>query len=127
MKTTQTRLIVAAVFALLVAGSIYFLVNRSSESPGEASAHSIPKVQEMVSLKWGGPKNISMLPLIATTQGFFAKYRLAAAYIDIQTGKKAMDALRTGDLDVGVLVDSNLAFAGYEQADDLRALCCIMT
>lgn len=80
-----------------------------------------------VALKWGGPKNISMLPVIAENQGLFTKHQVAATYVDIQTGKKAMDALRTGDIDLGVLVDSNLAFAGYEQADDLRVLACIMT
>jgi ABC-type nitrate/sulfonate/bicarbonate transport system substrate-binding protein len=76
-------------------------------------------------VRWGGPRNISMLPLLAEQQGLFQKERLDASYIDIQTGKKALDALRTGDVQLGVLVDSNVAFAGFEDADDIRVLACI--
>lgn len=80
-----------------------------------------------VTVKWGGPKNISMLPLVADAQGLFSKHQVKATFVDIQTGKKAMDALRTGDVDLGILVDSNLAFAGLDGATDLQILACVMT
>lgn len=78
-------------------------------------------------VRWGGPKNISMLPLIADAKGLFANHQIQSTFIDIQTGKKAMDALRTNDIDVGVLVDTNIAFAALEQAKDLQILACVMT
>jgi ABC-type nitrate/sulfonate/bicarbonate transport system substrate-binding protein len=115
------------VVALVAAAGIYFA---SKPGPQESPRQSRPATNALatpVTVKWGGPKNISMLPLTAENQGLFTKHQLVATYVDIQTGKKAMDALRTGDIDLGVLVDSNLAFAGYEQADDLRVLACIMT
>lgn len=111
---------------IAIACFAFFLTKRPA--PSSASQHqSAAPLSAPVSVKWGGPKNISMLPLTAENQGLFSKHELVATYVDIQTGKKAMDALRTGDIDLGVLVDSNLAFAGYEQADDLRVLACIMT
>ena len=66
-----------------------------------------------------------MLPLLAAERDLFSKQGVAAEFIDIQSGKKAMDALRTGDIDLGVLVDSNIAFAGFEGADDLRVVASI--
>jgi ABC-type nitrate/sulfonate/bicarbonate transport system substrate-binding protein len=65
-------------------------------------------------ISWGGPKNISMLPLIAEKQGFLGKVGLTAQRQDIQTGKLAMDAVSSGKLDIGILVDTNIAFVGFQ-------------
>lgn len=105
--------IVLAGIAVLTAVAWILIINQNK--------HSIP------AFAWGGPRNISTLALLADDRGFFENSHVAFRQVDIQTGKMAMDALRSGDLDFGVLVDTNLAFAGFEQADDLRILACIMT
>jgi ABC-type nitrate/sulfonate/bicarbonate transport system substrate-binding protein len=71
-----------------------------------------PKLTQSAS--WGGPKNISMLPLIAEKKGFFVQSGLDAKRQDLQTGKLAMDALNSGKLDIGILVDTNIAFGKFQ-------------
>jgi NitT/TauT family transport system substrate-binding protein len=84
-----------------------------------------PASGSLLKVRWGGPRNISMLPLLAEERGLFTKEGLSAEFIDIQSGKKAIDALRAGDIDLGVGVDMNIALAGYEGADDLRIIASI--
>src|SRR5688572_1434323 len=65
------------------------------------------------SLRVGGPPNISMLVLLAHAWGSGAPQR-PFEFVPIQTGKLAMDAVLAGSIDVGVLVDSNIAFVKFE-------------
>jgi NitT/TauT family transport system substrate-binding protein len=46
-------------------------------------------------------------------------------FVPIQTGRLAMDAVLAGDIDVGVLVDSNIAFVRFEGGDDLGVIASI--
>lgn len=75
------------------------------------------------SLRVGGPPNISMLPLLARASGDPAASGFD--WVPIQTGKLAMDALLAGNIDVGVLVDSNIAFARFQGGEDLAIIASI--
>ncbi len=85
---------------------------KTSVMPTAQPTDSSPKLTQ--SATWGGPKNISMLPLIAEKKGFFAQSGLDAKRQDLQTGKLAMDALNSGKLDIGILVDTNIAFGKFQ-------------
>ena len=76
-------------------------------------------------IKWGGPKNIAMLPILAQDQGFFAEEGLIAERNDIQTGKMAMDALISGDIDIAVLVETNIAFIEFQPGSNLKVISII--
>jgi len=77
------------------------------------------------SLVVGGPKNISMLLLIAEHEGFFDDEALDVEFRPLQTGKIAQDALIVGDIDVGVLVDANIAFVRLQNDNDVRVFSVI--
>jgi ABC-type nitrate/sulfonate/bicarbonate transport system substrate-binding protein len=77
-------------------------------------------------LTWGGPKNVSMLPILADEKGYFKDAGLAARPNYLQTGKIAMDALVSKDLDLAVIVDTNVAFVGFQQGADIRVIASIM-
>lgn len=76
-------------------------------------------------LIWGGPKNISMLPLVAERKGFFKVAGIDVKANFIQTGKIAMDALISGDLDLAIIVDTNIAFVKFQEGADLKVLTSI--
>ena len=57
-----------------------------------------------------------MLPIIAEQQGLLTKAGLSAKRQDIQTGKLAMDAVNSGSLDIGIIVDTNIAFIKFQPA-----------
>jgi ABC-type nitrate/sulfonate/bicarbonate transport system substrate-binding protein len=80
------------------------------------SASNAPTSTTGTALSWGGPKNIAMLPIIAEQQGFLTKAGLTAKRQDIQTGKLAMDAVNSGSLDIGIIVDTNIAFIKFQPA-----------
>jgi ABC-type nitrate/sulfonate/bicarbonate transport system substrate-binding protein len=65
---------------------------------------------------WGGPKNIAMLPIVAEQKGLMAKEGLNAKRQDIQTGKLVVDAIISGNLDIGVTTDTNIAFIKFQPA-----------
>jgi NitT/TauT family transport system substrate-binding protein len=80
------------------------------------SAIDAPTNTTGTAVSWGGPKNISMLPIIAEQKGFLTKEGLNAKRQDIQTGKLAMDAVNSGGVDIGVIVDTNIAFVKFQPA-----------
>lgn len=89
-------------------------------------SHEQPSVRkDQTKVKIGGPKNISMLVLLANHQGYFENAGIDASFVPIQTGKLAMDALNAGDIDIAVMVDVNLAFVRFQGGDDIRVLCTI--
>ena len=90
-----------------------------AERKGQATQPTKPLV-------WGGPKNIAMLPIVAEQQGFFRELGLQTAPKYLQTGKIAMDAVVSGDLDVGVIVDTNIAFVGFQKGADIQVIASTM-
>ena len=73
----------------------------------------------------GGSKNIGIVPLIALKKGYFAEQGLNVEYQEIQVGKLAMDALVAGKIDVGFLMDMNIAFGGFQDAP-IRVIASIV-
>ncbi len=77
-------------------------------------------------LVWGGPKNIAMLPIIAQHKGFFKEAGLNVVPKYVQTGKIAMDATVSGDLDFGIIVDTNIAFVEFQQGANIQVIGSIL-
>jgi NitT/TauT family transport system substrate-binding protein len=77
-------------------------------------------------LVWGGPKNISFLPIIAEHKGFFKQQGLDARPNYVQTGKIAMDAVVSGDLNLGVIVDVNIGFVKFQEGSDIKVVASVM-
>ena len=100
--------------AVVVAGAAVFILygNRSRNSEDDT-------------LVWGGGKNISMLPIIANKKGFFREIGLSLKTQYVQTGKIAMDAVISGDLDFGVVVETNLAFIKFQRGADAEVIASI--
>ncbi len=127
IRPTIPLVTLSAVLALTI-GLAYLGCNQTADTrphPERGAATQPSSTLQPNAVRWGGPKNISMLPLIAEHQHLFKKERLSATFVEIQTGKKALDALRTGDIDLAVIVDMNVALAGFEKAKDIRVLAGI--
>jgi NitT/TauT family transport system substrate-binding protein len=84
------------------------------------------KVVNSQTYTFGGPKNINMLAIVADDLGIFDKYNLDVKRVDIQTGKMTMDALMKGDIDFGVLVDSNIAFINFQGDPGIEVIATIV-
>lgn len=91
--------------ALFIAGVISSLIGCGSE-------HDAPS--ENQAIKWGGPKNIAMLPIVAQNKGLFEKHQLQAEFSYLQTGKITLDAVVRGEIDFGIIVEAALAFAAFQ-------------
>ncbi|WP_165475081.1 ABC transporter substrate-binding protein [Legionella yabuuchiae] len=74
----------------------------------------------------GGPKNISMLVLVAQKQGFFEQRGVDVAYQPLQNGTITFEAVKSGQIDLGILVDANLAFIGFEGLQGVTAIASVM-
>lgn len=109
---TLTWVIVIAV-AVLAAGTAVYRFSTPKEAP--------PKP-----LVWGGPKNISMLPIVAEHEGFFRAEGLEVRPNYLQTGKVAMDALISGDLNLAVIVETNVAFVKFQQGADVKVVSTVI-
>ena len=77
------------------------------------------------SITWGGPKNISMLPILAQEQGYFAEAGLDATRQDIQTGKQTLDTLISGKIDFGVVVEPTIATIKFQPGTDIKVIAVI--
>jgi ABC-type nitrate/sulfonate/bicarbonate transport system substrate-binding protein len=113
-------LILGLVAVLLVAFFVFRAGKQAPQSPTPAAQVPLPTIV------WGGPKNIAMLPLIAEKKGFFKAAGLNTRSNYLQTGKLAMDAVISKDLDIGVLVDTNIAFVKFQQGADIRVVANVM-
>lgn len=101
-------------------GALTLLVAACSRSPSSnATPPSAP-------LRWGGPANISMLPIIAERKGFFREEGIETRPNYLQTGKMAMDAVVSGDIDLGVLVETNIAFIKFQNATPIKVVASVM-
>lgn len=80
---------------------------------------------ETTEIKVGGPPNIAMLVLVAQAKGFFNEEKVNVKYVHLQTGKIAQDALSSGDIDLGILVDSNIAFVNFQEGNDVKVIAAI--
>jgi NitT/TauT family transport system substrate-binding protein len=112
MKKNTLVLVAASLATLALSGC---LTDSKTPVGSPTVSTSAPSVA-VSTISWGGPKNISMLPLIAEQQGLLSKEGLTATRQDIQTGKLAMDAVNSGKLDIGIIVDTNIAFVKFQQA-----------
>ena len=63
----------------------------------------------------GSTTNLGVLPLIAKNENIFSEKGLEVEYKKFQTGKMTMDALISGDIEAGTIVDSNVAFINYSK------------
>ena len=95
----------AILTALFVAGIISGLIGCSPANGAPSDSRAI---------KWGGPKNIAMLPIIAQHKRLFEKHRLQAGFLYLQTGKTTLDAVMRGEIDFGVIVEATLAVAAFQ-------------
>ena len=76
-------------------------------------------------ITWGGPKNISMLPILAQEQGYFAEAGLDADRQDIQTGKQTLDTLISGNIDFGIIVEPTIAYIKFQPGTDIKVIAVI--
>lgn len=77
-------------------------------------------------LSVGSTPNLGVTPLVALHQGFFQKNGLKVEYKKLQTGKITMDALISGDIDVGTIVDANIGFLNFS-ANPIKVIAAIAT
>ncbi len=75
----------------------------------------LSEVQAQEQLIVGSTTNLGVLPLIAKNENIFSEKGLAVEYKKFQTGKMTMDALISGDIEAGTIVDSNVAFINYSK------------
>ncbi len=78
-------------------------------------------------LRIGGPPNISLLLIIATKQGFFARAGLNAQFRTLQGGKVSFDAVTAGQVDICAVTDANIALIGRRGLGTTRVIGSIMT
>ncbi|MCD4773083.1 MAG: NrtA/SsuA/CpmA family ABC transporter substrate-binding protein [Bacteroidales bacterium] len=108
----KTRLLIFAIIPVL-----FVLIGCNS--------NKTKNTEKEIQVTWGGPKNISMLPIIAEKKGFFKEEGLNIETKYLQTGKIAMDALLSKDLDFAVMVETNVAFIEYQKGADIEVICSI--
>ncbi len=65
------------------------------------------------SLSFGSTPALSVLPIITKYQGIYPEQILSVRYHKFQTGKSVMDALISGDIEVGTLVDVNVSYLNF--------------
>lgn len=84
-----------------------------------------PSLLHAEELLLGGSKNLSLLPMVAEQQGFYNLEKLKVRHEVISVGKLAMDAVLSGTVDVGVVVDTNLSFISFRE-NNLKVLATIL-
>ena len=90
------------------------------------SALPFPARADSTALRMGGSHVLSVLPLLAQENGFFAKRALTVRFERIKIGKLAMDALLHGSVDFAIIVDTNIAINSFQKSD-LRILAAILS
>jgi len=73
-----------------------------------------------------GTPNIAILVLIAQKEGFFKDEELEVEYQPLQNSKLAIDAVVSGQKDLGLVLDINVAYLGFAGVSDVRILGEIM-
>ncbi len=88
---------------------------------------SIPKPQTNNNkLKIACTSVICLLPYVAQEQGYFAEEGLEIEVIETIAGKLNMDAIIAKDADLGFLVESNIAFIGFQKNHDIRVIASLL-
>jgi len=67
-----------------------------------------------------------MLPIIADNKGYFKELGLDLHPNYVRTGKIAMDATVSGDLDFGVIVETNIAFVKFQEGANINVITKII-
>lgn len=86
----------------------------------------LTEVQAQDQLIVGSTTNLGVLPLIAKNENLFSEKELVVEYKKFQTGKMTMDALISGDIEAGTIVDSNVAFINYSK-NPIKVIASIAT
>jgi NitT/TauT family transport system substrate-binding protein len=115
----RTRYLTAALAVLVGVAATFTWIEWRNDG-----GSSIPEGKAAV-VRIGGPNNIAMLPLIAARKGYFENAGVKVEFKSLQTGKLAMDALNSGDIDLATMVDSNIAFVRFQGGGDIRVICTI--
>lgn len=110
--------------AVLALGLLFSCKSKEERSSGSES--QLLEQKQLHAMTMAGPTNISMLPIVADKRGFFRLEGVALSFQSIQTGKQAMDAVVSGQIDIGVVVDTNIAHALFTEGVDLVVLCSVM-
>jgi len=82
--------------------------------------------QSPLNIKIGGSYVLCVLPMLAIEQEFFKQQNLHVEFERIKVGKLAMDAVVSGALDLGCVVDTNLAMNSFH-GSKLRAIATIIS
>ena len=110
---SNRKIYIFAVLLVLVLGAAFILISLQ------------PAKGKTARLVVGGPSDLTMLIAFAKDRGLFEKYNVEVDLRDLQTGKISQDALMSGDLDVGIIVDTNIAFIGYQGAPSIKVLASV--
>ena len=125
LKPIRDSLVRLTLVGIVTAATLVILGGCNRSSSPEPSSQSSPQPPSSKPLVWGGPKNISMLPIIADKKGFFSQEGLTVLPNYVQTGKIAMDAIVSGDLNFGVIVDVNIGFVEFQEGGDIKVVSSI--
>jgi sulfonate transport system substrate-binding protein len=87
---------------------------------------AVEAAAEDLTVRFGSTSNLGILPLIAKHEGIFKSRGLEVDYKKLQTGKITMDALLSGEIDIGTLVDSNIAFINFSK-NPLKVIASLAT
>lgn len=87
---------------------------------------ALSEVHAQDPLTVGSTTNLGVLPLIAKNENIFSEMGLTVEYKKFQTGKMTMDALISGDIEAGTIVDSNVAFINYSK-NPVKVIASIAT
>jgi ABC-type nitrate/sulfonate/bicarbonate transport system substrate-binding protein len=87
---------------------------------------SLSVVTRAETIKIVGSKNLSYVAITARDERMFDASGDTFNYQPVMSGKMAMDALIAKNADFAFMVDSNIAFAGFEQ-NDLKVIAALGT
>jgi sulfonate transport system substrate-binding protein len=117
-ERVNRRTAIGSLVALAIACAALYAFCQPGRPPASSSDRPV--------IRWGGPKNISMLPIVAQANGFFEEAGVDVRPNYLQTGKAAMDAVVSGDLDVGIIVETNIALIKYQAGADVKVITGVM-
>jgi NitT/TauT family transport system substrate-binding protein len=95
-------------------------------APASLKAAELENETARASLRIGCSHVLGVLPLLAQERHLFAKHGIAVKLERIDVGKLAMDAVLSGSVDVGCVVDPNLAVNSFHPSP-LRAFVTILS
>ncbi len=98
------KLLITASLIFATAGAVWFMQPAADNTDNELSEITV-----------SGSLNTSILILLAEEKGFFAEENLKVNHIEVLAAANAMQNLIAKNADIGVLVDTNVGFIGYQK------------